>query len=225
MVLKMMRWFLPIFFLISGVLGTWFGGRMLLADLNAYQVSSFLDDWAERKTAPSDAAWTVAHGAAERAIAFAPMADADHYDRLGQVHQWQHLGRFYGDGTARASREDALRAYRRAAELRPLWPHAQIRIAQTKLLMLEFDREFDQSVRQALALGAGRVSVYERLVRIGLTAWHELEAPQRELILTAAQDAVAQRPRLAGPILDHAERLRLQGVVCDVLGPDVARCR
>lgn len=198
---------------------------MLLADLSAYQVSRFLDDWAERNVAPSAAAWTVAQGAAERAIAFAPMADADHYDRLGQVYQWQHFGHFYGDTTARNSREEALQAYRRAAELRPLWPHAQVRIAQVKLLLLEFDDEFDHAVRQAMALGEGRASVSERVVRIGLTAWHELTVSQRELILDAARRAVAQRPRTAGPILDHAARLRLQSVVCEALGSEVTRCR
>lgn len=225
-----MRRFLLVLLLVLGILGTWFGGRMLLADLSAYQVRSFLDDWAERNVAPSEAAWAVAHRAAERAVALTPVADADHYDQLGQVHQWQHFGQFYGDATAHASREAALQAYRRAAELRPLWPHAQVRIAQVKLWMLEFDDEFDHAVRQAMALGQGRASVTERLVRIGLTGWHELDVLQRELVLDAARRAVALRPRTAGPILQHATRLRLQDVVCEALTDEagvvnVARCR
>jgi len=211
-------------FLMLGVVGAWVGGRMLLADLSAYQASRFLEDWAERNAAPSAAAWAVAHAAAERAIAFAPVADGDHYDRLGQVYQWQHFGRFYGDANARASREEALQAYRRAAELRPLWPHAQVRIAQIKLLMLEFDDEFDHALRQAMALGEGRTSVSERVVRIGLTAWHELNTSQRELVLDTARRAVARRPRTAGPIVDHAARLRLQAIVCEALGAEVTRC-
>jgi len=202
--------------LVLGTLCVLLGGRMLLADLSAFQASAFLGDWSERRERPSEEAWRVAHAAAIRAVRFSPVPAASHFDRLGVVYQWRDNNALFGDVGARESREAALRAYREAAVLRPLWPHGQVRIAGIKLALLEFDGDFDAALRRAVALGPWRTSVNEPVARIGLTAWHDLTLEQRELVLESARRASAE-PAAARRLVEQASRLRLQDEVCSAL--------
>lgn len=175
--------------LALGLLCVLMGGRMLIADVNAFQAGTFLQDWATRQAPPSERAWQVAESAAQRAVRWSPVADSTHYDRLGVVSYWHDQHRLYGDEAGEASRLAALDAYRKAIELRPLWPHAYVRIAETKLALLQFDAEFDAALQQAVALGPWRASVHERVAHIGITAWHELSDAQRDLVRESYQRA------------------------------------
>lgn len=203
---------------LVGLFCLYAGTRMLVADIAAYQASVFVSDWHRRGAVPSDRAWQIAEGAANRAVAVAPVGMAENYDRLGRVHEWHHQASYFGDPAADDSRRAALDAYRRAVELRPLWPYDWVRLAFVKLSLLEVDVEFDHALRQAAELGPWRLRSNTGIAEIGFTAWHELDSGQRTLVLEAARRVVAQNQREGNKLLELANRLQRADDICAVLG-------
>lgn len=214
---------LPILLLAIGLLCCYFGGRLLVADISAWQASRFVDDWMVRQGVGSERAWLVAESAANRAIAVTPAAMAIHHERLGRIHEWRHLDLPYGNEAALASRLAARDAYRRAIELRPLWPYTWLRLAYIKLRLVEFDEEFDRAMREAVALGPWRITVNKTIAEIGLIAWQELDSVQRELVLEAANRTLLQNARAGAQLLAFAEQFHRLDDVCDHLAPQIAK--
>lgn len=211
--------------LTTGLLCCLLGAALLLADLSSWQASRFLEDWGKRQGIPSQRAWEVAEAAATRAITSSPAPMASYYEQLGRIHEWRHINRLYGDEEAAQSRQDALEAYRKAIELRPMWPYTWVRLAHVKLRLLSFDDEFDEALRQAVTLGPWRYSVSERIAEIGLIAWAELDASQRELVLDAAERALIQNRRAGARVMEIAKRFHRMNEICAALDREVAEAR
>lgn len=217
---------LPIFILlVTGLACGFLGARLLVADLSAWQASQFVDDWSERRAVASERAWEVAESAASRAIQITPVAMAIHYDRLGRIHEWRHIDLPFGNAAAVESRLAALEAYRKTLQLRPLWPYTWARLAYIKLRLLQIDAEFDEALRQAVALGPWRSNINKVVAEIGLIAWLELDASQRELILEAVERTLVQNRRAGAEIMALAEKLHRLEDVCVALDPEVAEAR
>lgn len=191
--------------------------RLILADANSFQAERFVSHWRSLGNPPSLEAWTVARGAAERAITLSPVDDSARYHRLGEILEWRYRDRHPGYTEARDHRLAALDAYRDAARLRPTWPYAWARVASIKAALLAFDTEFDRAASNALRLGASRSRINLRIARLGLFAWHELDDTQRDRILDAAQRGFAQNPRQGEKLIDYARTIHLDQVVCGAL--------
>ncbi len=190
------------------------GGRMAMAGIASYQAQAFLDSWVTPAEEPSSRAWSVAHEAAQRAVALYPVENGEYLDRLGLVHSWQQFRQPYGLASAQASRSAALDAYRAAVAARPTWPDSWTRLAHAKLYLLQFDDEFDQALQQAAALGPWRVGINRELTEIGLTAWPQLDAAQQAAIIESARRAVAYNPTEARRTYQLAEHTGMTDLLC-----------
>lgn len=211
--------------LAAGLLCCFLGARLLVADLSAWQASRFIDDWSERGAVASERAWEVAESAASRAIQLTPAAMAIHYDRLGRIHEWRQIDLPFGNDAAVESRLAARDAYRKALDLRPLWPYTWARLAYIKLRLLQIDDEFDEALRQAAALGPWRSGVNRTLSEIGLIAWLELDTSQRDLVLEAVERTLVQNRRAGEHVMALAKRFHRLEDVCAALDRDVAKAR
>jgi len=196
--------------------------RMLVADISAYQTNVFLRDWSIRKQLPSEPAWDVAQSAANRAVAFFPVRNGAYLDTLGRVHEWRHFPLAIGIAEARPSREAARDAYRQAVASRPLWPSSWSRLAMAKMKLREFDDEFDQALRNSLTLGPWRVAINYQAARLGLTAWHELGAEQRVLVLDAIGRLAEQAPQMAKLSVVYSRKVGLADTVCAAMTAEFA---
>jgi len=209
--------------LVSGVLCAFLGVRLLIADVSAWQAARFINDWTERREVASDQAWVVAESAAQRAIAFAPVAFAIHYDRLGRIYEWRHLHLPFGNEAAVESRLAARDAYKQTLQLRPLWPYTWARHAYIKLRLWQIDEEFDLALRKATELGPWRAGVNKTVAEIGFISWQALDADQRMLILEAAKRVIQQNPKTGMGVIALAKKLHRLADLCAVFENDVPK--
>ncbi|MGE6659754.1 hypothetical protein ACQKEK_03280 [Pseudomonas sp. NPDC077408] len=199
-------------------LGLLFAGlRMAGAGFASYQAEAFLQDWAGKGTEPSDAAWRVAEGAAQRAVGLYPVANGEYLDRLGRVYSWQQFERPYGSPDALGSRLAALDAYRASLEARPVWPNTWARLANTKLHLALFDDEFKQALEQASALGPSRLEVQREVAMIVFAGWAQLSKQERANFLESARRSVTYGQREAQQIQLLAAQNGLTGALCNSL--------
>ena len=217
---------LPVLVLLAaGLVCSFLGVRLLVADIFAWQASRFVADWSQRGEVASDRAWLVAETAARRAIGVTPVATAIHYERLGRIYEWRDLNLPLGNPDAEQSRVAARDAYRRTLELRPLWPYTWARLAYVKLRLLQIDDEFDEALRQAVALGPWRVNVNKTVAEIGLIAWLELDGSQRTLVLEATERTLVLNRRAGQQVMALAARFHRVDDVCAALDREVAEAR
>ncbi|WP_439862022.1 hypothetical protein [Pseudomonas sp. MBLB4136] len=194
------------------------GARMIPAGIASYQAEAFIGTWEQAAGEPSPRAWVIAHDAAQRAIAWYPVANGDYLDRLGRIYSWQQFRQPYGDPLAEASRRAALQAYRAATAARPAWPYSWERLAHTKLYLQQFDGEFAHALGEAQRLGPWRIGVNRELAAIGLGAWAQLDAPQRQASLESARRVVAYGPAETKRLLELAEATGHLDELCNKLG-------
>ncbi|PHS73120.1 MAG: hypothetical protein COB22_02305 [Cycloclasticus sp.] len=164
--------------------------RMMLASFWGNQVNSFLIDWEQHGVEPESEAWQVAYEAANKAITLSPVADAEYYNYLGRVWEWQQFTKKFGDSTAQASRQNALIAYRQAVALRPQWPYTWVSLAYTKLRLLQIDEEFMHALNTAAKYSPWRIKSNKRVAEIGLMAWFDLDQATKRTVITAIQRTV-----------------------------------
>lgn len=200
--------------LLLGAALLYSGSQLLRAGIASYQAQAFLDDWGSKGAEPSPRAWQIAHDAAQRAIALYPVANGEYLERLGHIQQWQHHRQPFGAAAAEASRRAALEAFRAASQARPSWPYTWSALAYAKLYLLEFDGEFAHALQQAQRLGPTRIDINRRLAEIGLIAWPQLDAQQRQASLEAAQRTLAYSPREAAKLMAIAEHAGMSGPLC-----------
>ncbi|MDI9728287.1 hypothetical protein [Stutzerimonas stutzeri] len=209
---------LPTLCLLLAALGLMaMGARMATSGLAHYQTQAFLANWVAAAKEPNPRAWTIAEEAAQRAVAWYPVANGVYLDQLGLVHSWQHFRQPYGALDARNSRMAALDAYRAAVEARPTWPDTWARLAHAKLYLLAFDDEFDHALLQASVLGPWRIGINRELTEIGFTAWPQLDVTQRVVILELARRTVAYNAAEAKRTYQLAEYTGMTDVLCQSL--------
>ncbi|GAA0691888.1 hypothetical protein GCM10009104_18600 [Marinobacterium maritimum] len=189
-------------------------GGQLLAGIASVQGEMFLQDWEQKRTAPSERAWQVAFEAANRSNSLLPIDNGEYLDRLGRVNEWQGVFKPFGDVESIESRRDALTAYRQAAQLRPLWPHTWAQLAYIKLRLLEFDKEFDQALLQADRLGPWRMSVQAQLAEIGMIAWPQLDQQQRRSVWMSLQKTLMYDAARTRPLVQLARDAGLYRQMC-----------
>lgn len=193
------------------------GSRMLLAGIASYQADAFLEDWSAKAEEPSERAWQIAHGAAQRAIDLYPTAKGDYLERLGLIQQWREFRQPFGAPQAMGSRQAAAQAFREAIAVRPDWPDNWAALAHAKLYLAEFDTEFHNALAQAHALAPWRIGVNSRLAEIGFITWPQLEATERENILESARRTVGYSPVESKKLFSIAANTGMSDALCNSL--------
>jgi len=201
------------------------GACMLLAGLARYQADAFIEAWEKRGVEPQAQAWNIAHAAAQRAVAFYPVANGDYLDRLGRVQAWRHFRHPVTDLQAQHSRQAALHAYQASVVARPTWPYTWARLAHTKLLLQQIDSEFDEALNRAFELGPWRIGVNRELMNIGFNAWPKLSENQRLAILKSARRSVLYSTSEARQALKVAQQTGINRMFCTMLDSELKKER
>lgn len=201
------------------------GACMTLAGVARYQADAFIENWEKSDTEPPTQAWEIAHAAAQRAVAFYPVANGDYLDRLGRVHAWRYFRHPVTDVQAQRSRQAALHAYQAAVVARPTWPYTWARLAHAKLSLQQFDSEFDEALDRAFELGPWRIGVNRERVNIGFSAWPELSGKQRRAILESAIRSVSYSVPEAKRTVAIAQQADTGLVLCQLLSTELKKAR
>ena len=196
--------------------------RMLDAALAASRSEQYLQHWQRQAREPAAQAWQAAFSAAQRAVERYPVASGRYLDRLGQVQAWRHMQQPVGALLAAESRRAALEAYQRALAVRPTWPNTWARVAHTYYALGDTSAAFVQAQEQANRLGPYRPAVQGELASIGLRNWPQLSATQRVTTLESAHRVLNGRTDAARDLLDLAQTLGLQDVLCHGAPPAAA---
>lgn len=198
--------------MLAALIMAFTGGRMLLAGAYLHQTDSFLNHWAAKNSQPDTTAWQVAEQAAHSAIALYPAANGAYYDRLGRVYDWQHISEPMAGPAAKASRAQAISAYRQAIASRPQWPFSHLNLATAKLRQGELDDEFKQAMARGFELAPWRAIAYQQTAWLGLVSWHTLNPEQQALVAQAVAhglDHTAHSKKQTEQLLTRLQRTDL----------------
>ena len=196
--------------------------RMLDAALAENHTEQYLQHWQRHAREPAPQAWQAAFTAARRAVDSYPVASGRYLDRLGQVQAWRYPQQPVGAAQAAESRRAALDAYRDALAARPTWPNTWARVAHTYYALGETSAAFAQALEQANRLGPYRPAVQGELASVGLRTWPQLSAAQRVTTLESAHRVLDGHTDAARDLLDLAQSLGLQDVLCHGAPPQAA---
>lgn len=196
--------------------------RMLLAALAEGHTEHYLSHWQRQAREPAAQPWQAALTTAQRAVDSYPVRSGRYLDRLGQVQAWRHMQHPLGDPQAAESRNAALQAYREALRVRPSWPNTWARLAHIHYALGNTGADFAQALEQANRLGPYRPAVQEELAGIGLRTWPQLSSSQRVTTLDSAHRVLNGRADAARDLLDLAQSLGLEKMLCRSAPPPSA---
>ena len=170
-----------------------------LADLYAMRGRAYLERWDHQKEPPRSEALADADGAFAIAKFLDPLNPSLHHDSARAL-EWHTFRRNPSGEAAQAQMLAALREFRRAARLRPMWPYTWSAIGRLKLRLDQLDEEFDTAVERAVRLGPWEPEVQLAMAEIRLLAGFRLSDQSLELTETALQRALQTQPRGVIPL-------------------------
>lgn len=170
-----------------------------LADLYAIRGRAYLERWDRQKSPPRAEALADANSAFAIANFLDPLNPSLHHD-WARALEWRTFRRSPSGQTAQAQMLAALGAFRRAAELRPMWPYTWSAIARLKLRLDQLDDEFDTAVERAVRLGPWEPEVLSAMAEIRLLAGFRISERSLERTEAALQRALQTQPRTVIPL-------------------------
>ncbi len=90
--------------------------------------------------------------------------------------------------------EKGLDRYRRAIEVRPLFPETWIYLARAKHWRQQWDTEFQQAYATAWKLGGWRIPTIEVATDLGFSAWRHLNPENQQNFYQAMRRAALRKP-------------------------------
>lgn len=201
----------------SAAAASWMLGEIRLVDLRRT-----LEGWARAGEVGSLAEWDAARG--ELALSMKLLPDSgEQYGLAGQLHEWRF---FVADSPVVAepdiirTRQAAIDAYRRSAELRPAWPLGWAELARQKAMLAQDDAEFARALHRAMTLGPNEESVDLLVTDIATLAWPAVAADPE--LRTAILARLARSMRSAGedtllPHLIYLTERNMQAELCPLL--------
>lgn len=161
---------------------------MLFSGVASGHAELALRYWQQSDRPPSEGYWNMSLQRAQNAVERSPVVNAEYLDRLGRILLWGPLVAPEG-AEVEAQKQDALQAFRKSVDARPVWPWSWLRLAYAKHGLQQLDDEFDLALRRANELGAGRVELDSDIAALGFSAWGQLTTDQRVIALKAANRA------------------------------------
>lgn len=189
----------------------------LLATLYFDQANLFLADWKNASQQPEEKAIEVASLAIDRAISLHPFPPSSYHITRGRIQEWQHYTLPSNHVSATTSRAMALAAYQTAAELNPRWAMHRLDIAGVMIRQGKFNNRLAESLDSALLLAPYRPNVLIRLIELGLVQWGSLPHSAQEVVVAALLNASSTDERVVKRILNIAENLNQEAIVCQLL--------
>jgi len=119
--------------------------------------------------------------------------DAEIIFDLGALYEWKAQNHSAWSSAARENRAMAIKQFRAAAIIRPSWSSAWAHLAYTKVLDQQFDSEAMNALEKAMVFGPWKPMIQQKVIWVGLVAWDQLPAHQRESIGKHIQRSLGAR--------------------------------
>ncbi len=185
--------------------------RAGLADIFASQSTQQMVAWTKTKQMPTQTQWQFTLGAIQRAHYLHP-EHPDYFEVLGRIFEWRALmdDEQTGDAATKRRRQ-ALQYFRRAVELRPVWPYGWASLALTKQRLNEVDVDFVHAMTQAIYFGAHDGKVQLMIADAGLAVWRELNPQAQQQVMQMVANGMEKKP---AEMTIVAQRHLMLGLVC-----------
>ena len=179
---------------------TWFAGQRGLAEVVAQDPRYEMERWRSGKLAPDK----LRLDAIETALIKAQNLDPQNPSLMEELAIFRAMwaGDWHRDPSeVRDARRQSLAGFRQALEKRPISGAAWFSLTLMKFELEEIDREFTQSLQQALRRAPWDPKLQLSAIELGLANWQDLTDPLREALKQAIQaqarwPLVKQRPAL-----------------------------
>ena len=139
--------------------------------------------------------------------------DAEIIFDLGGLYEWKAQNHSAWSAAARENRAIAIKQFRAAAVLRPSWSSAWAHLAYSKALDQQLDPEAMNALEKAMVFGPWKPMIQQKVIWVGLVAWDQLPAHQRESIEKHVQRSLG----------DKRNGLRIINLAVDLGREDVIR--
>lgn len=187
--------------LLAGLLAVaWFAGKRGVADVVAQDPRYEMERWLSGKLLPDK----IRLDAMQAALIEAQYLDPRNPKLLEELALFRAArvrGRYNHEPEVRQARQQSLEGFRQALEQRPTSGDTWFNVALMKFRLGEIDREFSQSLQQAIRRAPWEATVQLRAIELGLANWQELADPLREALKQTIQaqarwQLVKQKPAL-----------------------------
>lgn len=171
--------------LLTGLLAVgYFAGRRGLAEVVAQEPRYEMERWSNGKLTPDTVKLNAIQASLQEARGLDPMNPYLMED-VARFHAARVERRQASDPEAREARQQSLSWFRQALEQHPSSGHAWFNVALMKFHLGEIDREFSQSLQQAMRRGPWEPMVQLRAIELGLANWQSIADPLRETLKQA----------------------------------------
>ena len=168
-----------------------YAGKAGISDLELRIAQGHLDAWSREMRVPGWDEWVRVKGHLWRGHRLDP-ANPDLLNELGRLQELRAVDKTAGKKHVLESWAEALGYYRKAADLRPTWPHTWASVATVKLKLLQLDSEFLIALARATQFGPWEPSVQIRVVEVGFAAWAVLPDHTRTVVMSTAERALTR---------------------------------
>jgi len=132
-----------------------------------------LNEWACYGKAGDERSWNEALAGLLLAEKLDPWNADIAYD-LGRLYEWKAIEGSAWNASAKASRQDALRYFKNAVELRPTWAVAWVSYAQSRMLNRNIDRETFIALSKGFEYGRWQIDIQQKLLWLSIGIWDKL---------------------------------------------------
>lgn len=189
--------------LIACCWGIYFGFRLMMGDVNAYQVRYAMEDWDEASTFPTDAALSESLSSINTALSW-DSSNPEYLEIKARLLYYQALNRMRAAAATYPNELfiEAASLHRKALETRPTWPYSWANLALMKSFSTELDDEFNQAVLNANKFGPWELPVQLTLAQIGARHWASLTPVQRAVIAANVHRSLRYQFKEVAEVLD-----------------------
>jgi tetratricopeptide (TPR) repeat protein len=165
-----------------------------LADVYARPVINEIRKWQEGGRQFGEKDWVRLQTNLEKALALDPNnPDTNHFMAIALEGKYANLPPKTVD--AEPARRAALNYYRKAIQLRPVWPHTWIDLALVKYRLGELDQDFYDAWHRGVELGPWEPGVQRVAAEIGLHGWNGFTKEDRMFTLEVIKRGVRHANR------------------------------
>jgi hypothetical protein len=173
--------------LLTGFLAVvWFAGQRGLADVMAQEPRHEMEGWRSGKLAGDKTRLDAILAALNEALVIDPR-NPRLLEEAALFHVNRVAGRLTLEPDVREARLQSLSLFRQAVEQRPTSGQAWVSVALIKLQLGETDREFSQSLQEALRRSPWEPQVELLAIEVGLAGWQALPDSLHETLKQAIQ--------------------------------------
>jgi len=178
-----------------------------LADIDVKSAQRRTTLWEDDVSTLNKTEWTIAYNSVSEALDKDPL-NPELLTLMANVQEWKiYLDK--NDVKNNHYLSLALNNYRKAAQLRPTWPHTWSHISLVKYRMGEIDQEFQLAIENATKMGPWEPRVQQIVAEVGLSVWKELDFSMREKIVRNIQRGIKNQPVLMLDILKKHGQLNM----------------